>query len=244
MRLKTAYSIWYYVSKEVIPVTTAELDSDYSKIFPFWSSLPSEDKELMSRFTVGKSYSRGANIHGSDGECTGAIVIKSGCVRAYLLSEEGREITLYRLFAGDICMLSASCVLKAITFDVMVDADTDCECFILNGRAFSELADKNIYVKNYALETAVGRFSEVMWVMQQILFMSFDRRLAIFLSAEIEKSGGDTVKLSNEQIAKYMGSAREVVSRMMKYFSNEGIAERTREGIRILDREKLRGLAG
>ncbi len=217
-------------------------EADYRNTFPFWDKLSGSDRELLCRYTVHKQYPRGANIHGGDGECTGAIVVKSGCVRVYMLSEEGREITLYRLYPGTICMLSASCVLKAVTFDVMVDADTDCGCYILNGKAFAEVAERNLYAKNFALETAVGRFSDVMWVMQQILFMSFDRRLAFFLTDELAKDGGDTVKLSNEQIAKYMGSAREVVSRMMKYFTTEGIAERTRDGVKILDKAKLRAL--
>lgn len=223
-------------------MTVSELKKEYQAIFPFWETLCVNDQELLCRYTVRKNYAKGDNIHGGDGKCTGAIIVKSGCVRAYMLSEEGREITLYRLYSGDICMLSASCVLQAITFDVMVDADTECECFILNGKTFSEVANRNLNAKNFALETAVGRFSDVMWVMQQILFMSFDRRLAIFLTDELAKDGGDTVKLSNEQIAKYMGSAREVVSRMMKYFTTEGIAERTREGIKILDKAKLRAL--
>lgn len=219
-----------------------EFENDYRKVFPFWDKLTDSDRKLLCRYTVQKNYAHGANIHGGDGECTGAIVVRSGCIRAYMLYEEGREITLYRLYPGDICMLSASCVIKAITFDVMVDADTDCDCFILNGKVFSEVAERNLYAENFALETAVSRFSDVMWVMQQILFMSFDRRLAIFLTDELAKNGGDLVKLSNEQIAKYMGSAREVVSRMMKYFSAEGIAERTCDGIKILNKSKLRAL--
>ncbi len=220
----------------------SELEKEYREIFPFWDTLSADDKDLLCRYTVRKNYSNGDNIHGGNGECTGAIIVKIGSVRAFMLSEEGREITLYRLYPGDICMLSASCVLQAITFDVMVDADTECECFILNGKAFSEVANRNLYAKNFALETAVDRFSDVMWVMQQILFMSFDRRLAIFLTDELAKNGGDTVRLTNEQIAKYMGSAREVVSRMMKYFKAEGIAERTREGVKILNKAKLRAL--
>lgn len=219
-----------------------EFKKEYQAIFPFWDKLEANDQELICRYTVRKNYVKGDNIHGGDGECTGAIIVKSGCVRTYMLSEEGREITLYRLYSGDICMLSASCVLQAITFDIMVDADTECECFILNGKTFSEVANRNLYAKNFALETAVDRFSDVMWVMQQILFMSFDRRLAIFLTDELARDGGDIVKLSNEQIAKYMGSAREVVSRMMKYFKAEGIAERTREGVKIIDKAKLRTL--
>lgn len=224
-------------------MTVDELLQDFVSMFPFWDKLTDADKELLCRHTVRMHYPRGTNIHGGGGNCTGAIIVKSGCVRAYMLSEEGREITLYRLYPGNICMLSASCVLKSITFDVMVDAETDSECYVVSGKVFSDVADRNVYAMNYALETAVERFSDVMWVMQQILFMSFDRRLAIFLSDELAKDGGDTVRLSNEQIAKYMGSAREVVSRMMKYFTAESIVERTREGVRILDKAKLRGIA-
>ena len=215
----------------------------FRELFPFWNELPDDDKELILRAVVSRKYKKGENIHGGNGECTGMIFVESGCLRVYMLSEEGREITLYRLNAGDFCTLSASCVIQSITFDVMVDAEEDSDCLILNGGVMSELSERDLRVKNFFLEAAVERFSDVMWVMQQILFMSFDKRLAIFLLDETAKTGGDVVHLSNEQIAKYMGSAREVVSRMMKYFTSEGIAERRRDGIHILDRAKLRRLA-
>ena len=215
----------------------------YNKIFPFWEHLTDSEKEQMCRFSTGAKFGKGENIHGASGECTGAIIVKSGCVRIYILSEEGREVTLYRLYPGDICMLSASCVLKTITFDVFADAEEESECYIINGKVFAEVSEQNIYVKNFALDTAVARFSDVMWVMQQILFMSFDRRLAIFLWDELSKTGGDTIKMTHEQIAKYTGSAREVVSRMLKYFASEGIVEALRAGVKILDKDKLRALA-
>ena len=140
-------------------------------------------------------------------------------------------------------MLSASCVLDAITFDVLVDAEEDSECVVVGGCAYEDLARRLPEAKIFALETALSRFSDVMWVMQQILFMSMDKRLAIFLLDEISKNGTDTVKLTHEQIAKYMGSAREVVSRMLKYFSGEGLISSSRsEGIKILDKKRLRAL--
>jgi CRP/FNR family transcriptional regulator len=141
-------------------------------------------------------------------------------------------------------MLSASCVLQAITFDVFVDAEEDSECYIIRGNAFESLSEKNPDVKIFALEIAVSRFSEVMWVMQQILFMSMDRRLAIFLLDEASETGTDNIKLTHEQIARYMGSAREVVTRMIKYFVAEGMISASRaEGIKLLDKKRLRRLA-
>lgn len=214
----------------------------FQKIFSFWDKISSEDQEKLCRYTAYKSYGKGENIHGGSGECTGGIVVKSGCIRTYLLSNDGKEITLYRLYEGDICMLSASCVLDSITFDVFVDAEENSECYIINGKAFSDLSNKSIHVENFALNIAVSRFSEVMWAMQQILFMSFDKRLAIFLYDEMIKTGDTNIQLTQEQIAKYMGSAREVVSRMLKYFASEGIAMGVRGGVKILDKGKLQRL--
>ena len=160
----------------------------------------------------------------------------------YMMSDEGREITLYRLHRGDICMLSASCVLESITFDVFVDAEEDSDCYVIGGPAFAALSERVPDIRIFALETAVGRFSDVMWVMQQILFMSMDKRLAIFLLDESARTGVDTITLTHGQIARYIGSAREVVSRMLKYFAGEGIVEVSRGDIRILDRRRLREL--
>ena len=154
-----------------------------------------------------------------------------------------RDITLYRLHRGDLCMLSASCVLDAVTFDVFVDAEEDSECCVVSGSAFGAVSERNPDVRIFALETAVSRFSDVMWVMQQILFMSMDKRLAIFLFDESARLGSDTIELTHGQIARYMGSAREVVSRMLKYFAGEGIVEVSRGGVTILDKKRLRRLA-
>ena len=220
-------------------ITLIEL---YKKSFPFWDKMSDTDKETFLRSSQKVSFRRGTNIHDGN-ECTGVILVKTGCLRLYLLSEDGKEITLYRIFPGDMCMLSASCVLESITFDVLVDAEEDSVCVVVGGCAYEDLARRLPEAKIFALETALSRFSDVMWVMQQILFMSMDKRLAIFLLDEVAKNNSDTVKLTHEQIAKYMGSAREVVSRMLKYFATEGIISSSRsEGIRILDKKKLRAL--
>ena len=211
--------------------------------FPFWDKLTSGEKESFLNSSQKVSFKKGDNVHNGD-ECTGIILIKSGVLRVYILSEDGKEITLYRLFPGDLCILSASCVLDTITFDVFIDAEENSDCVVVGGCSYENLANRMPEAKIFALETAVSRFSDVMWVMQQILFMSMDKRLAIFLLDEINKTGGDTVKLTHEQIAKYMGSAREVVSRMLKYFTAEGLVTSSRsEGIKIIDKKRLRELS-
>lgn len=217
---------------------------EFSSHLPFWDRMSEEEKEQICSHTSLAYYEKGQNIHGNSGNCTGVIFVKSGILRIYMLSEEGKEITLYRLYPGDICMLSASCVLQSITFEVFVDAETQSEVYIISSGAFASVSEQNIYVENFALKTTTEHFSDVMWAMQQILFMSFDRRLAVFLLDELSKEGGDTVRLTQEQIAKYMGSAREVVSRMLKYFSTEKLVEVSRGGVRVIDSTRLREIAG
>ena len=193
-----------------------ELVKLFQEAFPFFNSLADSDRQTLLRSSQTVKFEKGTQIHDGN-ECTGVILIRTGSLRLYLLSDEGKEITLYRLFPGDMCILSASCVLSSITFDVFVNSEEQSECVVVGGCAMEDLSRRIPEVKIFSLETALGRFSDVMWVMQQILFMSMDKRLAIFLLDEIAKTGGDTVKLTHEQIAKYMGSAREVVSRMLKY---------------------------
>lgn len=215
----------------------------FEQTFPFWSIMSDTDKDTFLRSSHHVSFAKGTNIHDGN-ECTGVILIKSGSLRLYMLSEDGKEITLYRLFSGDMCILSASCVLSTVSFDVFIDSEENSECVVVGGCAYEALAERMPEAKIFALETAISRFSDIMWVMQQILFMSMDKRLAIFLLDEVAKTGSDTIKLTHEQIAKYMGTAREVVSRMLKYFATEGLIVASRgEGIRITDKGRLRELA-
>ena len=214
----------------------------YKENFPFWEKISDADREYIYRNSHMITYPKGRNIHNGE-ECSGVIFVRSGSLRLYMMSDEGKEITLYRLHRGDLCMLSASCVLDAITFDVFVDAEEDSQCCVVSGSAFAAVSQRNPDIRIFALETAVSRFSDVMWVMQQVLFMSMDKRLAIFLSDESARTGSDTIALTHGQIARYMGSAREVVSRMLKYFASEGIVEVSRGGVTILDKKRLRDLA-
>lgn len=213
----------------------------YKENFPFWEEISEADRDYICRHSLAVTYPRGTNVHDGN-ECSGVIFVHTGSLRLYMMSEDGKSVTLYRLHRGDMCMLSASCVLESITFDVFLDAEEDSECYVISGPAFAAVSERNPCIKIFSLETAVSRFSDVMWVMQQILFMSMDKRLAIFLSDESARTGSDILTLTHEQIARYMGSAREVVSRMLKYFANEGIVEVSRKGIKILDKKRLRDL--
>jgi len=209
----------------------------------FWDSMTDHEKNAVSANTRPVFYRKGANIYSAANECVGVLLIKSGELRVYIISEEGREITLYRLSRGEVCILSASCLLSNITFDVFIDAEQDTEVLLISAAVLAQLQKNSVYIENFSLRAAVERFSDVMWAMEQILFMSFDRRLAVFLLDETAKTGTDNLVLTHEQIAKYMGSAREVVSRMLKYFASEGMVELHRGGLAITDKARLRKLS-
>ena len=214
----------------------------YQEYFPFWSKLNETDRMFLCQNSSVVHFEKEQAVHNNMG-CSGLYILKNGRLRLYMLSEDGKEITLYRLSPGDICMLSASCVLQSITFDVYVEAEVPSECYMINGMAFSAVSERVLEVKNYALETAVQRFSDVMWIMQQIVFMSMDKRLAIFLLDEITANGTDMVSMTHEQIARHLGTAREVITRMLKHFASDGWLEVTRKGIKVLDKKKLRDIA-
>ncbi len=215
---------------------------EWEQFFPFISVLKKEEREQLAIHAKRARFQKNENLHGADGECTGLILIEQGIVRVYMMSEEGKEITLYRLYPGDICLLSASCVLESITFDVFVDAQTDCQVCIVPAGFVASLSKQHLEVENYLLKTATERFSDVMWAMQQILFLRFDQRLAIFLMDEAAQRATDTLYMTQEEIARSIGSAREVVSRMLKFFASEGLVRILRGGVEILDKARLRKL--
>ena len=232
----------YYITIGGIDVLDNK-DLEYVKEqLSFWDKLNDTDKHIIENTISKITYKKGYNIHNAENECLGMLLILSGELRVYILSDDGREITLYRLTAGDTCVLSASCILSNITFDVHIDAESDTELFLLNINAFSRICSENVYAENFALKNAVDRFSDVMWAMEQILFMSIDKRIAIFLLDEMAKTNSSEINLTHEQISKYIGSAREVVSRMLKIFQADGILELSRGAIHVINRDKLKEL--
>lgn len=206
---------------------------------PFWDKLSRSEQEFAERSAVMRGCESGEIISGRDTACLGMTLVLSGELRVYILSEEGREITLFRLSEGDVCVLSASCIISQITFDTHIVAENATEILVLSSDAFSSLVDKNIYARCFMYEKMSEHFSAVMWSMQQILFMRFDRRLASFLLSECERTGTQEINMTHEQIAQHVNSAREVVARMLKRFVSEGFVELRRGSILITDKSKL-----
>lgn len=209
---------------------------------PFWTSLTEQEKEILRKSAVIRRYEKGSFIHSSDRDCLGMLFIISGEIRTYILSDEGREITLFRLYPNDLCVLSASCVISQISFDTQMTARQDTEVLIIPPNITALLKEQNISVRCFLYEQATKRFSEVIWAMQQILFKGLDQRLAAFLVEECERTNSNAVRMTHEQIARSISSAREAVARMLKQFTQDGLVELKRGEIIIKDTDGLKRL--
>ena len=210
-----------------------------SAAYPFWDRLTGDERERLLKSCSMVTYGKGDQIHRSDMGCKGAILLLSGLLRVYILSDEGREVTLFRIHAGESCVLSASCLLDSIQFDVIIEAAEAARAAVIPVSVLHPIMDSNPYVGLYMYKQAAERFSDVMWMMQQILFMGVDRRVAIFLWDEMVRRDQPVLRMTHDEIARNIGSAREVVTRVLKYLSEEGAVSLKRGRVEILDRERL-----
>jgi CRP/FNR family transcriptional regulator len=216
---------------------------EFQRLCPIWDKLTPSQQQLVSSTIVPRTLGKGAVLHDGSADCAGLVMIKSGQLRAYILSEDGREITLYRLLDQDICLFSASCVLRSVQFEIMIAAEKESEVFILPPYIFKKIMEESAPLANYVNELMATRFSEVMWLIEQIMWKSVDKRLANFLLEESTLEDSDELKLTHEAIANHLGTAREVVTRMLRYFQNEGYVKLTRGTVEITDRDSIAALA-
>ena len=215
---------------------------DFQSYFPIWDKLTPAQQERLKNAVIPFEGKKGIILHNGDIDCIGLLLIRSGQLRVFVLSDEGREISLYRLFDMDICLFSASCVMPDIQFNIVVEAEKDTQMWIIPPCLYKELMQESAAVANYSNQLISSRFSEVMWLMEQIMWKSFDKRLAGFLLEECALESSEVLKITHEKIANHMGTAREVVTRMLRYFQSEGMVKLTRGTIEITDSKKLEEL--
>ena len=215
---------------------------EFREFFPIWDRLSDRQRAALSDSAVWRTVPKGMVIHNGDADCTGLVLVCSGQLRAYILSEEGREVTIYRLFAMDLCLFSASCLMNSIQFDITIETEKDTSLWMIPPDVYKEVMEESAAAANFTNEVMASRFSEVMWLMEQVLWKSFDKRLAGFLAEECVLEETQNLKITHEKIAAHLGTAREVVTRMLKYFQTEGLVQLSRGTVEILNLEGLRKL--
>lgn len=188
----------------------------FEEYFPVIRKLSKEQQKRIQEAVTEKSVEKGTVLHDGAADCTGLLVVQSGMLRAYILSEEGREITLYRLFERDVCLFSASCMMSGIQFEVTIEAEKDTRVWVIPTKVWKQLNEESAVLANYTNELMADRFTNVMWLIEQIMWKSFDKRLAEFLLEEVSVEGTSLLKITHEVIGNHLGTAREVVTRMLK----------------------------
>ena len=216
---------------------------EFTQYLPIWNQLSAEHQNLIARAIEYRTVEKGTRIHDSGAECLGLVMVRSGQLRAYILSEDGREITVSRLFEYDVSLLSASCVMPDMQFNLMIEAEKDTQFWSIPAYLFKKMTEQSLPVSNYCRNLLSSNLSELMWLMEQIMWKSVDKRLAAFLLEEGTLEGSPLLKITHEKIANHMGTAREVVTRMLRYFQSEGMVKLTRGCIELLDEEKLTALS-
>ena len=215
---------------------------DFSQYFTVWNKLTPQQQAMIQGSLIYRKEPKGTILHNGSVDCAGLFLIRSGQLRAYILSDEGREITIYRLFDWDICLFSASCVLNSIQFEIIIEAEKETEFWVIPPMVFKKLMDESAPMANYVNGIMGSRLSEVMWLMEQIMWKSLDKRLAKFLLEEATIEGTSELKLTHEAIANHLGTHREVITRMLRYFQSEGMVQLSRGTVTIADEEKLETL--
>lgn len=214
-----------------------------SAFFPVWNNLEESDRDALNAAAIDRNFLKGEILHRSSEECTGLILVRSGQLRAYTVSSEGKEITLYRLLDGDICLFSASCIINSISFDITLSAEKDTAVTVVAADVYKRIMKKSAPLSNFTNEIMASRFSDVMWLVEQIMWKSFDKRLAEFLMEESNIEDSLTLKITHETIGNHLGSPREVVTRMLKYFAGEGLVSLSRGTVTLSDPARIAALA-
>lgn len=219
-----------------------ESNTLFASYLPIWDQLTqTQQNRLLSAVTV-RHVDAGVCLSEGEDACVGLLLVKEGQLRAYMLSDEGREITLYRVLSRDFCMFSAGCMMSSLQVDITIECEKPSQLFVIPAGLWQELMTENPAVGLFTNEMMATRFSEVMWLFDQILWKSMDSRLAGFLMEESTMEGTLTLSLTHDKIARHLGTAREVVSRMLKYFESEGMISLSRGGLTIMDEKKLQKL--
>ena len=207
---------------------------------PFWGALTAYEQETMQACAQIRCYRKGELIYSKEQECLGLIRVLSGSVRTFMLSEEGREVRLYRVDEMDTDVLSASCVMNQIAFETQMVADSNCTLLIVPAVCLKTFKESNLHVRCFLFEKLGERFSDVMLKMQAILFTRLDQRIASALLLH----GGKTVRVTHEQLAGEVNSTREAVSRILKDMERQSLIHLGRGQIVLSDPDALRTLAG
>ena len=208
--------------------------------FPELKTLPAEiGAELVARSPV-LSLPAGTRVFEPGQHVENMLLLLSGSVRVQQCSESGREVFLYRIGAGESCVLTTACMLADEDYAAEGIAETDVEAVAIPRAAFDDLAGRSAIFRSFVFRAYSHRIAELFGLIDDIVFQRMDVRLAVRL-LEMEKDG--VITATHHALAVELGTAREVISRMLGEFQRRGWVELARGELRITGREGIERLA-
>lgn len=209
---------------------------------PFFKNLSKKEIEKLLDSSYLEQYKQGELIHSKDKSCTGIVLVLDGQLKSFMSAISGKEITLFRLFEFDICMLSSSCVYQNLSYDINLQAEKDSSVIIIDSNFFKDLSSTNSSIQKFFLELTQNKLSEVMWVIEQVVFFNLEYRVANYLINQYYLDNSINIYTTHETIANNLGSAREVISRILKRLEKNNLLKIGRGYITITDIKGLKSL--
>ncbi len=206
---------------------------------PFWPDLKKEEQELLVEKVSENFLAKGTRLHYGGKQCAGVQIIKQGQARVYITSPSGGEITLFRLVDGDVSILSAACMMRGLDIELDMEIESDSLICTIPKQVYKKISEDNVKVKDYTMELLSEKFSDIMWLFNQYVFSNVASRLADTLLEHRSLNESDVLKITHDALARDLGTAREVVTRLLKQFQRDEIVKVSRGTIEILDAKKL-----
>lgn len=209
------------------------LASIYPDVFTY---LTDTTNDLLSCFAPVEIPAR-TLLYSQNDYCDKFMWLTEGAIRVYKNSPEGREITLYRIEPGDLCILSLQSILCDKGFPAHAITESDIKGFILPNNDFHHLVDNSSEFNRYLLKNISQRIGTIMDLVSEVTFQRLDLRLACYLGQIFERSHCETVHITHAKIANELGSTREVISRLLKEFEQQKCIKLSRGKIQLMSNE-------
>jgi len=171
--------------------------------------------------------------------CNNFMLILEGTIRIYQTAEDGREITLYRIEAGEMCILSLNSLLKNKSFNAIAVTESDVKALVLSSETFKLMMNKIENFRDYVISTLTERLCKSIYLIRDTAFNHLNMRLACMLGGLFERNHGPTLKITHQEIAFELGTTREVVSRILKEFEKQNCVKLSRGYIELSSAEGL-----
>lgn len=213
------------------------------KKFPFFQKAKPIFKDELLDLAMPASLTKGYFLFHEGDLCSQIALVGKGRIRVYKSAESGREITLYHVREGETCILSASCILSGMKYPAHAVAESEVTGIIFPAARFREWIATRESIRDFIFKTLATRMTHMMTLVEEITFNKMEQRLGDYLIRRFENEGRPlrVLNLTHEQIATDLGSARKVVSRLLKDFERQGVIQLARGKIVLQDESRMLG---